>query len=143
MKKRKFPPIEIWIDDSSSMREIDFIRKEGWCYRRKLVSNLWEGCGREKLSVSAYNTSRKEITDPKSLCFNHGLNSVKRLIDWIKGSSAPYLIVITDVYELTEEFTLFLSSIQATVRGGEKSLTPSQMVSLVDGIITKCKKISP
>ncbi|WP_372653438.1 hypothetical protein [Halobacteriovorax sp.] len=110
--------VEIWIDTSSSMRSVDYSKDPNYCQRRIVARKFREGCA-EKVNIQLFDTSLKEMGDLSSSCVNYGLNDQKRLMRWIKDSSAKQLYVLTDIDELSLELKDFLDSIPATIYGGE------------------------
>lgn len=132
--------IDIWVDTSSSMREVDFSDKEGGCYRKSLLKRLDDDCGfNQKVNVMMFDTSIKQAGGLDSLCQNVGLNDYKRLIDWIERSDAQKLIVITDIYELHKEFADYIESKHGKLRGDKDRMTAAEMLSQVDGLAKSCK----
>ncbi len=111
--------VEVWIDTSSSMRTVDYSKDPNYCQRRIIARKFREGCA-EKVNIQLFDTSLKEMGDLSSACVNYGLNDQKRLMTWIKDSSAKQLYVFTDIDELSIELKDFLDSIPATIYGGER-----------------------
>lgn len=137
VKNTKF---EIWIDTSSSMREVDYMLNDGGCSRKRLISQLDKTCPfNEKVSVMMFDTSIKEAGSMDSLCINQGLNDYKRLMDWIKRSTAKTLIVITDIYEFHKEFSDFVEENNGIFRGDKDPLTSQDLNGYVDHLAKLCK----
>ncbi len=132
--------LDLWIDTSSSMREMDFSDKNGSCFRKSLVTRLDLNCGfNQKVNVMMFDTSIKQAGTPDSLCQNVGLNDQKRLMDWIERSDAKNLVIITDIHEFHREFSDFVESKSGKLRGDKDPLTASQMMDLVDNLAKLCK----
>lgn len=132
--------LDLWIDTSSSMREFDFQDKDGSCHRKSLVKELDSACGfNQKVNVMIFDTSIKQAGDMASLCNNQGLNDYKKLIDWIERSTAPKLVIITDIYEFHKEFSDYIESKHGKFRGDKDPLTAKQMVDLADSLVKSCK----
>lgn len=134
--------MEIWIDTSSSMREMDYTDKDGSCFRKSLVKRLdTEGCGFNKnLNVMMFDTSIKQAGVMDSLCLNIGLNDYKKVIDWIERSNAKKLIIVTDLYELHKDFADYIESRGGVIRGDkEPMLSAKDMLDHVDRLAKSCK----
>lgn len=132
--------IEIWIDTSSSMRDVDVSDDKGNCARKSFIKNLDEKCAfGSKLSVSQFDISIKETGSMDTLCMNSGLNDQKRMMDWIERSEAKKLIIITDVYELFKDFTDFIEKKHGKVRGDSSSLTAKQLDEMVAELAKSCQ----
>lgn len=132
--------LELWIDTSSSMREMDFSDKEGGCYRKSLVKKLDKSCGfNQKVNVMVFDTSIKQAGSMESLCNNQGLNDTKRMIDWIERSNAKKLIIITDINEYTKTFSDYIESKNGKFRGEKNPLSASELTDLSDELIKMCR----
>lgn len=135
----KKSPLDVWIDTSSSMREFDFIQKDGNCFRKTFAMSLDSGCGfNQKVNVMMFDTSIKQAGTMDQLCNNQGLNDYKRLMDWIERSDAKKLIVITDIYELHKEFADFIEKNNGKIRGDKDALTAKSMVDLAENLSKSC-----
>lgn len=131
---------EIWIDTSSSMREMDWADKEGHCHREAFVKRLDGLCGfQQKVSVMMYDVSLREMGTMAAACQSAGQNDTKRLMDWIERATAKKLIVITDVNEYTKEFGDFIESHHGKIRGDRGSFTAQEIVALADGLKSSCR----
>lgn len=132
--------LELWIDTSSSMREMDFSDKEGGCFRKSMMKRLDESCGfNEKVNVMMFDTSIKQAGSMDALCNNQGLNDMKRLMDWIERSDAKKLIVITDIYEFHKEFSDFVEKKNGKLRGDKDPMVASQLLDMVDDLARSCR----
>lgn len=132
--------LELWIDTSSSMREMDFSDKEGGCFRKSMMKRLDESCGfNEKVNVMMFDTSIKQAGSMDALCNNQGLNDMKRLMDWIERSDAKKLIVITDIYEFHKEFSDFVEKKNGKLRGDKDPMVASQLLDMVDDLARTCR----
>lgn len=136
----KLADVEIWVDTSSSLRKMDFSTEPSRCVRRSFVESLQRECGDGKLAIQTYDTSIKTLGSLEGLCQNYGTNDVSRLIDWIKGSKVKYLLIVTDIDELSTELRDFLDSIGATYHGsGTKDVTVKDLQSYVSVVKKHCK----
>ncbi len=137
----KAAPFEIWVDTSSSMREMDYTDKEGGCYRKSLLKRLdSEGCGfNNKVNVMMFDIGMKQAGTMDSLCLNIGLNDYKKMIDFIERSTAKKLIIITDLYELHKEYADYLEEHHAILRGDKVAMSAKDMLDQVDNLAKLCK----
>jgi hypothetical protein len=132
--------LDLWIDTSSSMREMDFSDKEGGCFRKSLMKRLDQSCGfNRKVNVMMYDTSIKQAGSMDSLCNNQGLNDSKRLIDWIERSEAKKLVIITDIYEFNTDFANYIDSKHGKFRGDKDPMVASQLIDMVDDLERSCR----
>ncbi len=132
--------LDLWIDTSSSMREMDFSDKEGGCYRKSLMTRLDKTCGfNQKVNVMMYDTTIKQAGSIDALCNNVGLNDTKRLIDWIERSEAKTLVLITDIYEFNKEFADYIESKHGKFRGDKDPLVAAQLLDMVDDLEKACR----
>ena len=132
--------VEIWIDTSASLRKMDFSTDPARCVRRSFVEKIQKQCGAGKVVVQTYDTSIKTMGSLEGLCQNYGTNDVSRLIKWIKASNAKYLLIVTDLDELSRELRDFLDSIEAVYHGGDlKSYTAKELEGFVDVVKKHCK----
>ena len=139
-KSRKKKPVdfELWIDTSSSMRQVDFSLEEDSCFRKSFVTRLKESC---EVDVSTFDTSIKSLGGLNNLCLNYGLNDQKRLIDWIQRSEAKRLIIITDIDEASMELKDFLFKIGADIRGADLGdFDGDKLLKHVSKLSKDCKK---
>lgn len=132
--------LEMWVDTSSSMKEFDYLDKDGSCYRKQLITSVDKTCGfNRSLNVMMFDTSMKQAGTIDSLCQNQGLNDYKKLMNAIDRSTAKKLVVITDIYELHKEFDDYLKSKHAIVRGDKEPLTAQKLLGLADHLANLCK----
>ena len=132
--------LDLWIDTSGSMREMDFSDKEGGCYRKSLMNRLDKTCGfNQKVNVMMFDTSIKQVGSMDSLCNNQGLNDTKRMIDWIERSTAKKLVIITDINEYNKSFADYIESKHGKFRGDKDPLIASELLGLVDELEKSCR----
>lgn len=132
--------LEIWFDVSASMRKTDYSKDMQFCHRRSFANALTEGCAVKPI-LTVYNTSFKEITDLSQICLTSGTNSVERTIDWIKGSRAKHLVIITDTEEYSGAMRDFLSAEGAEIKGIEDgNLYSSDLVKFTKSLQASCKE---
>lgn len=116
--------LEIWVDISSTMKQIDFEGYEKMCKRESFLRGLNNFCPlNKKMKVYMFNESKKELGAFDQVCLNSGLNQVDRIIRDIKISKAKNLIVITDIFEAHEKLINFIEfDAQGVTRGVKKPL---------------------
>jgi hypothetical protein len=132
--------LDLWIDTSSSMREMDFSDKEGGCFRKSMIKRLDESCPfNKKVNVMMFDTSIKQAGSMDSLCNNQGLNDAKRMIDWIERSDAKKLVIITDIYEFHKDFADYIESKHGKFRGDKDPIVASQLMDMVDDLARSCR----
>lgn len=132
--------LEVWIDTSSSMREMDFTDEHGSCYRKSFMSRLDSECAfGKKLNIMIFDSSIKQLGSFDSLCINSGLNSTTRMIDWIERSEVKNLILVTDINEYTKEFSDFLTLKNAKMRGEKGELSARSLLEEVSALARMCK----
>lgn len=132
--------LDLWIDTSSSMREMDFSDKQGDCFRKSLVRRLDNKCKfNQSVNVMMFDTSIKQAGTMDSLCQNQGLNDQKRMIDWIERSDAKKLVIITDLNEYQKEFADYIESKKGKLRGEKDPLVASELLNLVDDLARSCR----
>ncbi|OIQ15665.1 MAG: hypothetical protein BM556_17050 [Bacteriovorax sp. MedPE-SWde] len=107
---------EVWIDTSSSLRNVDWSKDNTNCYRRSFVERLKNKCS---IEVQTFDTSKKQMGGLPGLCINYGLNDQKRLMNWIDESNAKHLILVTDIDEGTLQFREYLMRIGANLYGAD------------------------
>lgn len=132
--------MEIWVDISSSFRAVDYAKESGFCERRSFVTRVLDGCPSGFIEVSVFDTGKKALGDRSTLCTSYGMNSTKRMIEWISSSETNYLLLITDIDELNSEFDDYLTSIGAKYRGvGVKPMYASEMGEIASEILLQCR----
>jgi hypothetical protein len=132
--------LDLWIDVSSSMREMDFSDKDGGCFRKSMLNRLDTTCGfNQKVNVMMFDTSIKQAGSMDSVCANIGLNDTKRMIDWIERSNAKRLVIITDISEFTKEFADYIESKHGKFKGDKDPLVAAGLLDLVDDLSRSCR----
>jgi hypothetical protein len=140
LQARQKTKLEVWVDTSSSMKEMDFSDSNDSCYRKSFMSKLDQVCPfNQKMSVSVFDTSIKEAGTIDGMCINQGLNDEKRMLDWIERSTAETLIIITDVYELHKDVADYVESIHGKVRGDKENMTAKDLLKYVDDVAKFCR----
>ncbi len=131
--------IEIWFDVSSSLRNVDYNKDPDYCARRTFLTKVMEGC-KDKVRASIYNTSLKEIGETSSACLSYGTNDESKLIQWMKGSEAKKLLIVTDVDEMSSAMKEFLDERGAKLIGdGVKPFSANDLVDYARDFSKSCK----
>jgi hypothetical protein len=132
--------IEIWFDISSSLRTVDYNKEEGFCNRRSFMAKVMEGC-KDKVNISVYNTSLKQVGDYSSVCMSYGTNDEKKLVQWMKDSQAKVLMIVTDIDEMSRAMRDFLEENGAKFIGdGVKPFTSDDLVKYAQDFSKVCSK---
>lgn len=133
--------LEVWIDTSSSLKNIDPTDKTGGCRRRSLAVSLKTMCGNE-VDLYAYHTQKSYQSNVDNFCNSYGLNDENRLMRWITESNAKHLVVITDIGEYTSKISDFVRANSGYIRGTEVEdiVSPEKMKELVGSVAKFCKK---
>lgn len=140
-EKGDTPPaeIEIWFDISSSLKSVDYNKDPDRCGRRTFMESVVKGC-KSKVRVSVYNTSIKEMGDYSGVCLSYGTNDQKRLLGWMKESKARFLLIVTDIDEMSAEMREFLESNGAKVTGdGVKAFTTDDLIDYAKDFTKMCR----
>jgi hypothetical protein len=138
--KGKPAEIEIWFDISSSLRTVDYNKDPDHCNRRSFMTKVMEGC-KDKVRVSVYNTSLKEVGDFSSVCLSYGTNDEAKLLQWMKASEAKTLVLVTDIDEMSQAMKDFLSERGAKMIGdGVKPFSSTDLVNYANDFVKTCKK---
>lgn len=132
--------ISLWVDISSSMRQVDFESHDQVCVRESFVRRLNQTCKfREKMRIEIYNENKKELGTFDQLCLDHGLNNPKRLIQQIKENNSPYLLIITDIFEAHSFFIDFIEMNGGTHRGVDSSFHAEDLMAQLPRIKNLCQ----
>ncbi len=116
--------LQVWVDTSSTMRQVDYKGFGDTCEREIFLSNLAQTCPlNQKMKVYFFDEFRKEAGNFQPVCVADGLNNMKRIISDIKASKVKNLIIITDIFEAESSF---INAIKMTgvakIKGLEKPL---------------------
>lgn len=137
-EKAKSAPYEIWVDISRSMKDVDFPDKNGDCFRKSFVTRVKSKCN--NLAVNLFETGLKSLGDMKALCGIEGFNDEKRLLSWIKSSTAKKLVIITDRTSLTKAIGDFIYVNAGKMKGEvpKEELTGKGLLEQVDSYVRSC-----
>jgi len=109
--------IEIWIDTSSSMSEIDPRSTDGSCLRKKFINLVMDSCGGKIPIMGIFNKSLREMGSYTDVCRSYGENNLEILKDWIRGSKSKHLVVVTDYTQMKRGLKDFIDRTGSIVRG--------------------------
>lgn len=120
---------EIWMDNSSSMKNVDRPKEADYCDRRIFLEKMAAKCP-AKMRMYMFNTSFKEADGASSACLNIGMNDSSKLVRWLKESQAKNVLLITDMEENYGELREYLQSQGAKIHGD--GVVPFTTKELVD-----------
>lgn len=107
--------LEVWVDVSSTMKQVDFNGFDNECSRERFLKDLNATCPmNQKMKVYYFEEFRKEAGSFDRVCLSGGLNNMKRIIQNLNSSKAENVIIITDIFEAEEGF---INAIEASGRG--------------------------
>ena len=130
--------VEVWFDVSSSLKSVDYSKDADFCQRRTFINKVMDRC-HDKIKVSVYNTSIKEAGELSSVCMSYGTNDEAKLLQWIKGSEAKMLLIVTDIDELSPALRAFLDEKGATFIGdGVKPFTAADLADYAKDFSRSC-----
>jgi hypothetical protein len=136
--RARYADVEVWFDVSSSLKSVDYSKDADFCQRRTFISKVMDQC-KEKIKVSIYNTSIKEAGELSSVCMSYGTNDEAKLLQWIKGSEAKTLLIVTDIDELSPALRAFLDEKGAKFIGdGVKPFTVADLVDYAKDFSRSC-----
>ncbi|MDH5415155.1 MAG: hypothetical protein OEW87_13545 [Flavobacteriaceae bacterium] len=141
--KRKKTKLEVWVDVSSTMRQIDLANYGEGCSREDFLKKLTLTCPMGAgLKVYSFTEYRKEVSTLHYACKHDGLNNMKRLIKDIEKSNVKNLIVITDIFEAESSFIDALKSLgknKVHLKGIDKPLYANKIQSQLQRVRKLCK----
>lgn len=137
-RKVKKANLEVWIDTSASMKNVDYSSEDSYCERRFFASKMKKDC-RDGIAFSVFDTARSSLGSYDNLCDYVGSNDGKRIVSWIEANSADHLVLITDVDEYHGAFREYLERTNATVRGiGTKPITAKDLIGYTSKLAKSC-----
>lgn len=133
--------LEIWVDISSTMKQVDFDGYDKMCKRESFLKALNTKCPmNRKMKVYIFDDNRKELGAFDRVCLNAGLNQAQRIMRDIKISKAKNLIIITDIFEASEEFVNFVEfEAKGVARGIQKPLYAKDMHKDIERMRKMCQ----
>lgn len=133
--------LEIWIDVSSSMKQVDF-SDSSMCKRESFARLIDSKCSlNQKMSIDVFNETKKEMSTFKSLCRNEGLNNTMSLLKSLERIETKNVIIITDIFEATSDVENFVKMHKGgKIRGLKKPLYAKDLVNLIGEVTPLCLK---
>lgn len=133
--------LEVWIDVSTTMKQVDFNGFNHKCNRELFLEQMSESCPmNQNMKVYYFNEVRKEAGSFDRACISNGLNNMKRLLDDIKKIDRKRnLIVVTDIFEASAEFISNIEKLGGSVRGVDEPIYAKNLLSEMKRIKTLCK----
>jgi hypothetical protein len=141
LKKAAKTKLEVWIDVSSTMRQVDFPGFEKKCQREVFLDRLSQTCPIDGgLKVYYFEEFRKEAGLFDRACLSGGLNDMKRIMKDLEKSTADNVIIITDIFEAHIQF---IDAIEAAgvgvIRGLDKPMYARDVTRQLQRVRKFCK----
>lgn len=135
VESQKNVSLELWIDVSSSMKQVDNPDKSGQCFRESFARMIDQKC---KTSISVFNETKKEFSTYRGLCGNVGLNRTMELVKSLEGVTTENVIIITDIFEATEQVINFIENLKGgKVRGVKTPVYARDLKEIASDIMKK------
>ncbi len=133
--------LEVWVDVSSTMKQVDFQSYDKACYREMFLDEIKRTCPlNQKMKVYSFEEYKSEVGSLDRVCLSGGLNDMKKLVKDIKKSKADHLILITDIFEAEEKFIFDIENMaNSTIKGLNKPLYAKDLLKDVKRVKTLCK----
>lgn len=132
-------PLEVWIDVSSTMKQVDFKGFSKPCSRELFLDGLNQTCPlNEKMKVYYFDEYRVEAGAFDRVCLSSGLNNMKRIRQNIEQSKAKNIIIITDIFEAEESF---INWIEASGKGHIKGLDKPLYAADINKELSRVRKL--
>lgn len=132
--------LEVWIDTSSTLKEIDPDKSDDICMRQSFVTSLDVDCPlNKKMKLYVFTESLKKIDTFSRVCSHYGLNNIDRLIKKINESNSQNLLIITDIYEANEKLLNFIDNAGGSHRGVKELMYAKDMKTYLKDIVALCK----
>ncbi len=132
--------LEVWVDVSSTMKQVDFKGFDKQCSREMFLRSLSGTCKLgQDMKVYFFEEFRKEAGTLDRLCLSAGLNNMKRIISDLKKSQADSVIIITDIFEAEEGFINAIEDLEGTIRGLKEPMYAKDLRSQLKRVTPWCK----
>ncbi len=120
---------EVWLDTSSTMRQVDMLKSSKTCKRELFLRSLDKTCRfNDKVKVYYFSAAKKEAGSMKSVCRADGINNMNRILSSIKKSKAKNLIIVTDIFEASEDFVSGIEAMKGKIKGIDKPIYASNLL---------------
>ena len=138
-EEKKKARLEVWVDISRSMSDIDYPDKNGDCFRKSFIKRIKESCS--SIDISVFHSHLKELGDMKDLCGHVGFSEQNRLLAWINESKANRVIIITTKTLATKGVSDFIELKGGRSKGDahQKELSGKDLLDLVDSTKKLCR----
>ena len=133
--------LEVWVDVSSTMKQVDFEGFEKQCQRERFLRKLGDACrASDGLKLYQFEEYRKEVGMIDRVCLSSGLNNMKNIINDLKASRAESVLIITDIFEAQEKFIDAVEAMGVTnIVGVNKPFYAKDMNERIKTMAKKCK----
>ena len=133
--------LEIWVDVSSTMKQVDFRGYDKACRRQLLIEGIKLSCPfNQKMKVYSFEEYRKEVGSLDHVCLSYGLNKMDNIIRDLKKSTVDHVLIITDIYEADIEFIQAIEALGShTFKGLDSSFYASNMKDSIKRLTGICK----
>ena len=133
--------LEVWVDISTTMKQVDYAGLEGKCTREIFLEGLNKTCPmNQKLKVYYFNESRKEAGSFDRVCLANGLNNMKRLLtDVERVSKNRNLVIVTDIFEASQSFITQIEALGGKVKGLDTPVYAKDLLKDLSRINKLCK----
>lgn len=143
-RKRAAPQnikLEVWLDISTTMKQVDFKGFDQKCSRELFLEKMGESCPmNQKMKVYYFNEVRKEAGSFDRACISNGLNNMKRLLEDIKKVDRKRkLIIVTDIFEASNEFVSQIESMGGVVKGVDNPIYARNLLTNFESLKALCK----
>lgn len=139
-QKKDNVKLEIWIDQSSTMRQVDGADLNNSCRRSRFVKSLNVACPlNEKLKVHYFTVHKKEAGTLNNLCHSSGTNQMKNIIRYLKQTKREKILIITDIFEAQGEFLDELKNLGVVkIKGVEQPMYASELRNQLGHVQKMC-----
>ena len=132
--------LEIWLDQSSTMRQIDGVDLSNQCKRASFIKSLNIACPfNVKMKLHYFTVHKKEAGNMNGICYSEGTNQMKNIIRYLKHSKREKVIIITDIFEAQQKFINDLENLKVvTIKGLEEPMYASSLKDELNRVQKMC-----
>lgn len=133
--------LEVWVDISSTMKQVDFQGFDKQCHREHFLRSLSGSCTKDgQLNIYFFEEYRKQAGMLDRVCLSGGLNEMKNIVNDLKRSKAEHVLIITDIFEAQDSFINAIEALGPTkIRGINKPLYASMIKKELSRYRKLCK----
>jgi hypothetical protein len=137
-ENEKKSKLEIWIDTSRSMTDVDYQDKNKDCFRKSFVKRLKTSCS--SVDVYSFNSHLKFSSGMSDLCDSAGYAEQNRLLAWLNDSKAKKVIVITSKAMISKAVADYIFTHGGKSKGEavQKELDGNDLLDLVESTKKFC-----